>query len=436
MTISLAAIPERIKKLSGSLFGRLFLISAIAALLMLLVMAITLRDIQVHSPSNQISYQLLSIHFSEAPPTPTKLHQFETETGWTLITTGPDFLWPETASSEMVNHLKQEAQDTDFGFFWLGKQRWLVFRNQGYNYFATTFQLEFSPEFKLIIARGLGLLLLISVLSYLMTRWLFMPISTLKSGADRIASGDLDYRLPTERKDELGAVNSSVNAMANRLRLAVDEKRQLLLAMGHELRTPLTRIKLLLEMLPQGQDRDQIARNLDDINQLVVTLLDAEALSGGFMALQRTATDVKQLVENCCANFDHPMVLTMPEPLPQVMLDQSRLQIVLRNLLNNAVKYGGEKITIAAKCDDAFLYITVSDDGQGIEEDILKQLGQPFYRPDSARSRKTGGHGLGLYLSRIIIESHGGKLQIASQIKQGTDINIELPCEPTTTDAK
>ncbi len=430
MKVAFNRVNQLTQKLTGSLFGRLFLISTVAAALMLVVMIFTLRDIQVHSPANQVSYQLLALNFSQTPPDPARLSQFSKISGWQLIADGPDFLWPETTSTELLAELRDKAGTTDFGFFWFGKQRWLVFRNQQYSYFTTTFNLQFSSEFRWILARGLSLLLVISVLSYLAIRWLFMPIKKLKIGADRIAGGDLDVRLLTPRKDELGAVNQSVNAMADRLSMAVEQKRQLLLAMGHELRTPLTRIKLLLEMLPQGEDRDQIVRNLDDINQLVVTLLDAEALSGGLMTLHKQATNIQQLLENCCSGYDQPIPLSIQAPLPEVQLDPVRMQIVLRNLLTNAFKYGDKQVDIKAEAKNNILQIHVSDDGQGIATEVLHLLGQPFYRPDSARTRKTGGHGLGLYLSRIIVESHGGRLLINSAVNKGTQVTIELPCQP------
>ena len=426
---------KRLHNVTRSLFGRLFLISLITAILILIVVFSTLRDIQIHNPSNQISHNLLTLTFAETPPTPEGLRRIETDTGWDLIVTGPGFLWPGPEKTNLLPRLEEEAGDTDYGFFWLDKQRWLVFRQGDFNYFITTFKLAFSAGFKRILLRGLIALLVVSFLSYCTIRWLFMPIKDLKSGADRIAGGDLNHRMATKRSDEIGAVTHSVNDMADRLRQALEEKRQLLLAVGHELRTPLTRIKLLLEMLPESRDREQVIRNLDEINHLVVTLLDAEALSGGFVALERTRTDIKGFLQKCCAVLDQPVAIQVADEPPPITLDQTRMQIVLRNLLTNAFKYGGQTVSIEARQSGGRLDIAVIDDGWGIDEDVIKQLGQPFYRPDGARSRKTGGHGLGLYLSRTIVESHGGRLIIKSRKGQGTRVIIELPGDSSAEEA-
>ncbi|MFV0436199.1 MAG: sensor histidine kinase [Desulfopila sp.] len=424
-TTAAAAVPQR---LPHSLFGRLRLISLVKALLILAIVALIMHQLEIYNPSNVVAKKLLSKALPALPPTAESLTTFADEFGWDLVVSGPDFFWTSLAEPPTQALLAQKPK-ADYAFFWVRSVRWLAYRQGDWQVYISNVKIPFSPSAKRIIAHGLLLLLALMFLNNWAIRRLFSPIKALRSGADRIAAGDLEYRIDTTRQDELGALTHSVNSMADRLHSGLEEKRQLLLAMGHELRTPLTRVKLLLAMLPASDDRDQINRNLDAINDLVVTLLDAEALSGGFVALHKEEVEPGDFLADCLVGYPGQIDLKCAVSLPRLQIDRTWMRIVLNNLLGNAFKYGAQQVDVAARADALRIVIAVTDDGIGIDPAIIEKLGQPFYRPDSSRSRKTGGHSLGLYLSRIIIERHGGKLQVENRRQRGTKVWFSLPLE-------
>ena len=109
-------------------------------------------------------------------------------------------------------------------------------------------------------------------------------------------------------------------------------------------------------------------------------------------------------------------------------IDKLRIRLLITNLLNNAIRHGkGNLIKVQVSFSENQGIIEVNDNGEGISEEHISQITEPFYRADSARQRNTGGFGLGLYLCRLIAQAHGGEMIITSQIEQGTQISISLP---------
>jgi signal transduction histidine kinase len=109
-------------------------------------------------------------------------------------------------------------------------------------------------------------------------------------------------------------------------------------------------------------------------------------------------------------------------------IDKLRVRLLITNLLNNAARHGkGNLITVTVSFSDDRGIIEVKDNGEGISEEHISQISEPFYRADSSRQRNTGGFGLGLYLCRLIAQAHGGEMIIASQVGEGTHITVNLP---------
>ncbi len=276
--------------------------------------------------------------------------------------------------------------------------------------------------------------LVVLVGCYMAVRWLVRPIKWIQTGAARIGQGDLDYRIRTVRKDDLGQLAADINRMAADVKDMLEAKRQLLLAISHELRSPLTRAKVALEFL----DDDEVKRNLlDDVREmenLIGDLLESERMNTGHTTLQRTRVDISTMLESLLAgDFDERrerLRLRMPPPPVVRCVDEVRLRLVARNLIENALRYTPESappIDIELDVIPDAIVIRVSDEGPGIAEEHLTRLTEPFYRADRARSRDTGGFGLGLYLCRRITEAHRGTLVIDSKPGQGTRVTVTIP---------
>jgi signal transduction histidine kinase len=256
------------------------------------------------------------------------------------------------------------------------------------------------------------------------------PLDDIRAGAQRFGRGAFGEPIPVRRRDELGELAADVNTMAASIHQMLEAKRALLLAISHELRSPLTRARLYTELLPEqgeaGPRREALLRELQEMADLVTDLLESERLGQGHAALQREATDLAALVGE--ALRDAPVEFAAAPGLPELQLDRARLRLLLRNLVDNALRHGdgGRKPLVQLARDEREVVLTVRDFGPGVDEDVLPQLAEPFFRPDAARQRATGGVGLGLYLCKLVAQAHGGRL-VLRPARPGLAVDLVLP---------
>jgi len=272
------------------------------------------------------------------------------------------------------------------------------------------------------------------LICYFAVRWVFMPIRWMQEGTARIGHGELDYRIPTPRRDELGDLSRDINNMADDVQGMLEAKRQLMLAISHELRSPLTRSKVALELIDDDKARQNILEDIDEMERLITDLLESEALNTRHAILRRETVDPGQLVESVVyeefAGRMDRVRLHIEDNLPHVDLDVTRIRLLLRNLIDNALRYNppeSEPVEVSVRIGGDDLLITVQDHGRGIPPEHLEFVTEPFYRADPARSRATGGVGLGLYLCKRIAEVHGGSLTINSGAACGTQVVVAMP---------
>jgi signal transduction histidine kinase len=265
------------------------------------------------------------------------------------------------------------------------------------------------------------------------------PLDDIRIGAQRFGSGDFAQPIPIRRRDELGQLATDVNTMAGSIHQMLEAKRGLLLAISHELRSPLTRARLNTELLPEEGDvaprREALLRDLGEMRDLVTDLLESERLGQGHAALQLEAVDLAELVQEVAhaALPNRPVALDLARDVPLMQLDRTRMRLLVRNLLDNALRHSAEADrppTIRLHCavlpHGQAVCITVRDYGPGVEEAVLPHLAEPFYRPDSARGRAAGGVGLGLYLCKLVALAHGGRLQLHNA-QPGLEVTVDVP---------
>lgn len=272
-------------------------------------------------------------------------------------------------------------------------------------------------------------LLALTALAFAYVRHLFRPLDDIRAGAQRYGAGDFSQPIPQRRRDELGDLAGQVNAMAEGLNRMLEGQRGLLLAISHELRSPLTRARLNAELVAEGPERDALLRDLAAMRDLIADLLESERLARGDATLQREPTDVNTLArELVAAEFaDRGVALNLAPALPMLALDRVRMQLLLRNLLDNALRHGGgTPVQLSTAAEGDGVRLVVRDHGPGVDEATRSRLAEPFFRPDAARSRERGGVGLGLYLSRLVAQSHGGRLDIATA-QPGLSVSARLP---------
>jgi signal transduction histidine kinase len=289
-----------------------------------------------------------------------------------------------------------------------------------------------SDNVALAIVFTIGGLLLVLALSYHAIRRLFRPIETIRAGVARIGSGDLTHRLDTRRRDELGELAGSINAMAGDIQDMLEAKRQLLLAISHELRSPLTRARVNAELLDDCMARETLVTDLAELESLLGELLESERLRGRHTTLVREAVDPTELLSRLVQESfaDANVQLDLDPPGTFLSLDPARIRLLARNLLTNAIRHtpqAGAPPILSSHLDDDRWLLEVGDSGPGVAGEQLSRLTTPFYRADPSRKRESGGVGLGLYLCHAIAEAHGGSLGIESAIGQGTKILVNIP---------
>jgi len=288
-------------------------------------------------------------------------------------------------------------------------------------------------------ASGIGwttlvLLLLLIAAAFAYVRRLLRPLDDIRAGAERFGRGAFDAPIPLRRRDELGDLAQRINTMAHDIQGMLDAKRALLLALSHELRSPLTRARLNAELLPatpEGRaEREALLRDLAEMRDLISDLLESERLASPHAALHREPVDLAALVREVVG--DRPdaagVTLELAPALPLLALDRTRIRLLVRNLLDNALRYGGGAVQsprIALRAAGRGIALEVRDYGPGVDEAQLAHLTEPFYRTDGARQRATGGVGLGMYLCRLIAEAHGGTLAVRNA-RPGLQIDVSL----------
>jgi signal transduction histidine kinase len=283
-----------------------------------------------------------------------------------------------------------------------------------------------------LIGYALAALLTLTGLAWLYVRRLLRPLDAIGEGARRFGAGDFSQPIPeraSQAQDELGELALTINTMGHDIHQMLDAKRALLLAISHELRSPLTRARLNTELLPEDDarvnpQRQALLRDLQEMASLINDLLESERLSGQHAALQREPTDVAALAHEVLQGLQTrharaSAVTVRSDGLSAtVAVDPSRLRLLLRNLLDNALRHGAQAEQppeLYLRClDGDGLEVQVRDHGPGVPDGQIGQLAQAFYRPDSARTRSAGGVGLGLYLCRLVAQAHGGRFTVAN----------------------
>jgi signal transduction histidine kinase len=298
-----------------------------------------------------------------------------------------------------------------------------------------------------LIGYALTALLLLTLLAWLYVRRLLKPLDAIGEGARRFGAGDFSQPIP-ERclhgPDELGELAQTINTMGQDIHQMLEAKRALLLAISHELRSPLTRARLNTELLPETADvnpqRQALLRDLQEMASLITDLLESERLAANHTALQREPLPLVPLAREVVAEVlarqparpdARPEVTLMADPdLPMLALDPARMRLLLRNLLDNALRHSAgaaqpPELHLKAS-DSGGIDIEVRDHGPGAAEDQIPHLAEPFYRPDTARTRAQGGVGLGLYLCKLVAQAHGGTFTVRNA-RPGLSVRVCLP---------
>jgi signal transduction histidine kinase len=309
---------------------------------------------------------------------------------------------------------------------------------------TTDTQAALLEHFRVVFGWVLALALLLGVVTGLLfTNRALRPIRQLIAAFQRvITTGEMDARIPPRSADdELSQLTRLFNAMLEKNGTLIRGMREALDNVAHDLRTPLTRLRNTAERALQGGEDAKVYRNaLSDtleeserVSLMLNTLMDISEAETGIMKLEKTDVKVADLVaavvglyELVAEDKQIKVTINVPEAI-HCFADRGRLQQVLVNLLDNALKYtakGGE-VDFSAEERVSEAVITVRDTGMGIAAEDIPRIWERLYRGDKSRTER--GLGLGLSLVKAIVQAHGGRVEVESQPGKGSTFRVRLP---------
>lgn len=271
----------------------------------------------------------------------------------------------------------------------------------------------------------LTLLLLLGAL-WLGLKRITGPLRALAAAADAFGLGAEPPPLPRDGPREVRALADALGRMHERLTGMIGERTRMLAALGHDLRSPITALRLRAEMVEDDEIRERMVVILDEMQEMTeATLAFARGVSDAEPLESIDLTGLLADLADELAASGPPITLAVSAPyiLP---LRRVALRRALRNLLENAQRYGGGA-TIGITAVDKETFVTIDDAGPGIPEEDLERVFDPFERLETSRSRETGGTGLGLPIARAILRAHGGNVSLSNRPEGGLRATVRLP---------
>ena len=268
--------------------------------------------------------------------------------------------------------------------------------------------------------------LIILVVSVWAVRRVTAPLASLATAAERLGHNVNASPLPETGSTETRQAARAFNDMQTRLRSLIENRTRLLAAISHDLRTPLTLLRLRAETVENVSERDKMLSTIAEMDSLIGTTLQfAREESASEPRRQTDLTALVQSVVDEMKDAGRP-VRMRPAASITYPCQPAALKRAVRNLLDNAVKYG-KSGSAGIQPSPHSVEIDVDDDGPGIPEAELTRVLEPFYRLEESRSRETGGVGLGLAITQSIVQAHGGKLTLSNRPNGGLRASILLP---------
>lgn len=292
----------------------------------------------------------------------------------------------------------------------------------------------------------LGILLLLSLIVLLFfTEIVYIPLRKITYATEQYASGNMHYEFQVDSDDEIGYLAACLNYMASEIARSEDDQKKFVANISHDFRSPLTSIRGYLEAMLDGtippelhEKYLQIVLNeTDRLTKLTNSLLTLNNLNTKGMLLDKTDFDINQVIRNTAASFEGTcrkktiaIELVLTGDVMYVNADMGKIQQVLYNLLDNAIKFSHHDSVIRIETSEKKhkLFVSVKDSGIGIPKDDLKLIWERFYKSDLSRGKDKKGTGLGLSIVKEIIASHGEHINVISTEGVGTEFIFSLPC--------
>lgn len=283
----------------------------------------------------------------------------------------------------------------------------------------------FDPSYPLALS-AIILVIMLTLVAFWISRRVVLPLKALETAAGALGPGEPPAPVPERGPVAVKAAIRSFNAMSRRLLATLDSQRTIMAAVAHDLRSPITSLRLRTEFVSDAETRERMLATLAEMQTMTEAVIDLARV--GKSSEETRLMDLGALAESLAqdmADMGAPVVFTGGGEA-RVTIRRSEIARALRNLIENAVRYGGSaRIAVAAANGQAI--VTVDDDGPGVPDDHLESLFMPFARLEASRNLETGGHGLGLTISRMIARDHGGDVTLQNLRPHGLRATLRVP---------
>ena len=285
---------------------------------------------------------------------------------------------------------------------------------------------------------GLSLIILL-----VFTQTVYLPLRKITVGANEYAAGNLDYRIDVKTHDEMGYLSDTLNYMSDELNKMEEYQKNFIANVSHDFRSPLTSIKGYLEAILDGtipaemyeKYLSRVISETERLHKLTESMLTLNSLDArGY--LSRTNFDINRVIKDTAASFEGTCEsknvsfdLTFSDDIQMVFADLGKIQQVMYNLIDNAIKFSHQDSTIyiQTRIKNEKIFVSVKDTGIGIPKDSVQKVFDRFYKSDLSRGKDKKGTGLGLSIVKEIIQAHGENIDVVSTEGVGTEFIFSLP---------
>jgi signal transduction histidine kinase len=427
------------KRLRQSLITRLMLYFLATGVLVIALFGINLvQSIKVHFKQdllpNIVQYMDYIVQDIGIPPDIKKARRLSDGLAFELSILGPDVNWQSDPKIPDITQLDFENAPEPYQRYQVAFERgnnYLMLKQGGYTYLYVVGRLfkteSHQRNFPMLVIFILTLLLL-----FVLIRRSLKPLKPINDAVVRIGQGDLLHPLQPDGSIEFKSLGQGINEMSQQIHSMLEAKQQLLLAISHELRSPLTRARVNLELIVDDATRQALVDDIREMESLITLILESERLNQPHAVLNRTDFQLDEMIRELLNEFFADRLITTDLLSITINADRARLELLLKNLLDNAFKYSSESDkhpAIRVMQNQQDIIIEVEDYGCGMAPGDLHQATEAFYRADPARQRATGGFGLGLYLCQKIVDAHQAEMEIQSQLGQGSLVRITMSAD-------
>jgi signal transduction histidine kinase len=285
-----------------------------------------------------------------------------------------------------------------------------------------------------------------AALSYILSKRIMQPLLQMQRITAKFAAGEMTARMPTSDIPELSRFADSFNRMAFALEDVEQRRRDLVSDLTHELRTPLTIVEGYLEGLTDGSIDatpaiyQRLSGETQRLKRLVNDLQELSKAEAGYLPIDAKKFDLRSLLQKLVDRFSDQLIdsekslkLELATDLPRAYGDPERTEQILINLIGNALNYTEVgSVIISGEVIQGMLWVSVKDTGIGIAEEDLTHVFDRFWRSDRSRNRKSGGTGIGLAISKRLVEMQQGKIHVESVVNQGSTFSFSIPIAQKT----